>query len=47
LVVETLSSAGTPDILIVSYFEHVGGTEGIEIDLARSLAADLRNTRGG
>jgi len=29
------------------YFEHVGGTEGIEIDLARSLAADLRNPRGG
>jgi len=29
------------------YFEHVGGTEGIEVDLARSLAADLRSTRGG
>jgi len=29
------------------YFEHVGGTEGIEIDLARSLAADLRNVRSG
>lgn len=25
------------------YFEHVGGDEGVEIDLARSLAADLKN----
>jgi len=28
------------------YFEHVGGAEGIDIDLARSLAADL-NDKGG
>jgi len=32
---------------MVFYFEHVGGTEGVEIDLGRSLAADLRSTRGG
>lgn len=29
------------------YFEHVGGAEGVEVDLGRSLAADLRSTRGG
>jgi len=29
-----------------AYHQHVSGTEGIEIDLARSLVADLRTARG-
>ena len=29
-----------------AYHQHVGGTEGIEIDLALSLVADLRAARG-
>ena len=29
-----------------AYHQHVGGTEGIEIDLAQSLVADLRTARG-